>query len=86
MLWYSPEFFAISSLFIVKGNLTFINLNGPVKETSVKRVFVFATGIILLLHVIANGAGRAGEFRATWQVEWEKTLKAVEAEGEALRV
>ena len=47
-----------------------------------KRVFLFGVSIILLLHFVANGAGRAGESRPAWQVEWEKTLKAAEAEGE----
>jgi hypothetical protein len=53
-----------------------------VKETSVKRVFLFGVSIILLLFFVAGGAGRAGESRPGWQVEWEKTLKAAEAEGE----
>ena len=52
------------------------------KETSVKRVFRLGVSIILLLHFVANGAGRAAESRTAWQVEWEKTLKAAEAEGE----
>jgi len=48
----------------------------------VKRVFLFSVSITLLHLFVASGAGRAGESRATWQVEWEKTLKAAEAEGE----
>ena len=52
------------------------------KETSVKRVFLFGVSITLLLLFVANGAGRAGESRPTWQVEWDKSLKAAEAEGE----
>ena len=47
-----------------------------------KRVLLSGVSIILLLHFVGSGAGRAGESRATWQVEWEKTLKAAEAEGE----
>ena len=38
--------------------------------------------IILLLVFVASAAARAAESRPTWQVEWEKTLKAAEAEGE----
>ena len=52
------------------------------KETSVKRVLILSVSITLCLHFVAGGAGQAGESRATWQVEWEKTLKAAEAEGE----
>src|SRR5258706_9842813 len=39
----------------------------------------------LRLHLLSlwiAGAARAGEPRAAWLVEWEKTLKAAEAEGE----
>lgn len=57
------------------------------KETSglcstKKRVFLVGVSIILLLLFVACGAARAAESRPTWQVEWEKTLKAAEAEGE----
>jgi hypothetical protein len=53
-----------------------------VKERSVKRVFVFGVSIALLLLFVPSGAGRAGESRPGWKVEWDKTLKAAEAEGE----
>jgi ABC-type Fe3+ transport system substrate-binding protein len=46
-----------------------------------KRVFPLSATISLLL-LLASGAGRAAEPKPTWQVEWEKTLKAAEAEGE----
>src|SRR4029077_6663356 len=52
------------------------------KETSVKRVFLFGVSITLLFHFVASGVGRAGESGGTWQVEGEKTQKAAEAEGE----
>jgi ABC-type Fe3+ transport system substrate-binding protein len=52
------------------------------KETTVKRGFLFSVSIILLIHFVASGPGRAGESRSGWQVEWEKALKAAEAEGE----
>ena len=51
------------------------------KETSVKRVLLFSVSIAFLLFVTSR-AGSAAESRPTWQVEWEKTLKAAEAEGE----
>src|SRR4029453_15067294 len=51
------------------------------KETSVNRVFLFSVSITLLLFV-TSGAGRAAEPKPNWQVEWEKVLKAAEAEGE----
>jgi iron(III) transport system substrate-binding protein len=47
-----------------------------------KRVFVDGVSIILLLLFVGGRAARAAESRPTWQVEWEKTLKAAEAEGE----
>ena len=50
------------------------------KKTSVKRVFLYSVSIALLF--VAGGAGRAAESKPTWQVEWEKALKAAEAEGE----
>src|SRR5258706_10351250 len=43
--------------------------------------FKFCLSLALFSLCIA-GAARAGEPRAAWQVEWEKTLKAAEAEGE----
>jgi ABC-type Fe3+ transport system substrate-binding protein len=46
-----------------------------------KQVVLLSATITLLLFV-ASGAGRAAESRPTWQVEWEKALKAAEAEGE----
>ena len=57
------------------------------KETSEvcstkQRVFLVGVSIILLLLFVAGAAARAAESRPTWQVEWEKTLKAAEAEGE----
>jgi hypothetical protein len=55
-----------------------------VTETSVKRVFLFGVSITLLLHFVASGPGRSAESRPTWQVEWDKTLKAAEAEGEVV--
>ena len=54
------------------------------KETSVKRLFLFNVSITLLLLFVASGAGRAAESRPAWQVEWEKALKAAEAEGEVV--
>jgi iron(III) transport system substrate-binding protein len=56
------------------------------KETSgdcltEKRVFLVS--VVLTLHLLAaNGLGRAADSRSTWQLDWEKTLKAAEAEGE----
>jgi ABC-type Fe3+ transport system substrate-binding protein len=46
-----------------------------------KQVGLLSATITLLLF-FASGAGGAAESRTTWQVEWEKTLKAAEAEGE----
>jgi hypothetical protein len=51
------------------------------KETSVKRVLLFSVSIAFLLFVTSR-AGSATESRPTWQVDWERTLKAAEAEGE----
>jgi iron(III) transport system substrate-binding protein len=34
------------------------------------------------VRIVGGGAARAGESKAAWQVEWEKTLKAAEMEGE----
>ena len=48
---------------------------------TVNRLFLFRLTISLLLFV-ATQAGGAAESGPTWQVEWEKTLKAAEAEGE----
>ena len=59
-----------------------LRLSHPMKETSAKQVFLFCVSIILLLHFVAGGAGRAAESKPNWQVEWEKALKAAEAEGE----
>ena len=52
------------------------------KETSVKRVFLFSVSITLLFSSSRAEQERAGESRPGWQVEWEKALKAAEAEGE----
>lgn len=52
-----------------------------VVSLSIKRVFLVSLPIALLLFV-ASRAGGAAESRATWQMEWEKTLKSAEAEGE----
>jgi ABC-type Fe3+ transport system substrate-binding protein len=44
---------------------------------------VFLVSVVLTLHLLAaNGLARAAESRSTWQVDWEKTLKAAETEGE----
>ena len=59
-----------------------MSLNTAVKETTLKRGFLFSVSIILLIHFVASGPGRAGESRSGWQVEWEKALKTAEAEGE----
>src|SRR5262245_61501756 len=59
-----------------------LQLSHPMKETSARQVFLFCASIILLLHFVAGGAGRAAESKPNWQVEWEKALKAAEAEGE----
>jgi hypothetical protein len=47
----------------------------------VNRVLLFSVSITLLL-LVACGAALAADSRTTWQVQWEKTLKAAEAEGE----
>jgi ABC-type glycerol-3-phosphate transport system substrate-binding protein len=44
--------------------------------------FLINFSFILLYLLIASGAARAAESKPTWQVEWEKTMKAAEAEGE----
>jgi hypothetical protein len=77
----SLEFFAIVAAFIVKDIC-----HTPMTETSVvgltvKRLFLFSLSLNLPLF-FASAAGRAAESRPTWQVEWEKALKAAEAEGE----
>ena len=46
-----------------------------------KQVVLLSATITLLL-CVTSGAGGAAESRPTWQIEWEKTLKAAEAEGE----
>jgi iron(III) transport system substrate-binding protein len=46
-----------------------------------QRVFFFSLTIAVLL-LVASAGGEAAESKPTWQVEWEKTLKAAEAEGE----
>jgi ABC-type Fe3+ transport system substrate-binding protein len=46
-----------------------------------KRVFLLSA-TISLLHLVVSGAASAAESRPAWQVEWEKTLKAAETEGE----
>jgi hypothetical protein len=46
-----------------------------------ERHFV-AVCFIFVYFFVASGAGRAAESRQSWQVEWEKTLKAAETEGE----
>ena len=51
------------------------------KETALKRVLLFIVSVTFLLFV-TNTAGRAADSGPTWQVEWEKTLKAAEVEGE----
>jgi iron(III) transport system substrate-binding protein len=44
---------------------------------------VFLVSVVLTLHLLtANGLARAAESRSTWQVDWEKSLKAAETEGE----
>ena len=48
----------------------------------VKRLSLVSASITLLHLFFASGAAPAAEFRPSWQVEWEKTLKAAEAEGE----
>jgi iron(III) transport system substrate-binding protein len=47
-----------------------------------KQLFVFALSLILFYPLIGGGAACAGESGVAWQVEWEKTLKAAELEGE----
>jgi ABC-type Fe3+ transport system substrate-binding protein len=54
---------------------------GSVACFIVNRVFLLSVTIGLLL-LVASGTGRAAESRLTWQVDWEKTLKVAEAEGE----
>jgi iron(III) transport system substrate-binding protein len=46
------------------------------------RVFLLSMSITLLCLWPGIGGLRAGESKALWQVEWEKTLKAAETEGE----
>jgi hypothetical protein len=71
--------------FYCKGNFDLsINLDTAMKETSAKRVFLVSVSITLLLHFVASGAGQAAESRPTSQVEWEKVLKAAEAEDEVV--
>ena len=48
---------------------------------AIKRISVSA-GLTLFFFSISSSAARAAESRAAWQVEWEKTLKAAETEGE----
>jgi ABC-type Fe3+ transport system substrate-binding protein len=43
---------------------------------------VLLSATITLLLFVVRGAGGAAESTPTWQVEWEKTLKAAEGEGE----
>jgi ABC-type Fe3+ transport system substrate-binding protein len=47
---------------------------------ALKRVFLLS--LVLLHLLVASGAARAAESKPAWQVEWEKALKAAEAEGE----
>jgi ABC-type Fe3+ transport system substrate-binding protein len=46
-----------------------------------KQVVLLSATITLLLFVVSR-AGGAAESRPTWQIEWEKALRAAEAEGE----
>ena len=48
----------------------------------VKRLSLVSASITLLHLFFASGAAPAAEFGPSWQFEWEKTLKAAEAEGE----
>src|ERR687898_1824466 len=47
-----------------------------------KQLFLLTMSIAQLYVLVGDGAASAGESQAAWQVEWEKTLKAAEAEGE----
>jgi ABC-type Fe3+ transport system substrate-binding protein len=53
-----------------------------VKKTSLKRALLLGVSITFLLHFGGSGLGRAAESRSAWQVEWDKALRAAEAEGE----
>jgi iron(III) transport system substrate-binding protein len=44
-------------------------------------LFLFGFSIVLLCLMVSSGAG-AAEPKPPWQIEWEKTLKAAEGEGE----
>src|SRR5215510_254117 len=59
-----------------------LRLSHPMKETSAKRIFLFSVSITLVFLFFTGEAGRAAEPKPNWQVEWEKALKAAEAEGE----
>lgn len=48
----------------------------------IKRVFFAGVALTQLFFLMPSVAARAAEFRPAWQVEWEKTLKSAEAEGE----
>jgi ABC-type Fe3+ transport system substrate-binding protein len=48
----------------------------------VKQIFLLGVSIALLYLSVGEDAARAGEPKAAWQVEWEKTLRAAETEGE----
>jgi iron(III) transport system substrate-binding protein len=48
----------------------------------IRRVFLLSVALTSLLFLVSNVAAPAAEPRAAWHVEWEKTLKAAEAEGE----
>ena len=48
---------------------------------TVSRVLLVGVTISLFF-LVASKTGRAAESRLTWEVEWEKALKAAEAEGE----
>ena len=49
---------------------------------AVKRISLVSAGLTLLFFSISSGAAPAAESRPAWQLEWEKTVKAAEAEGE----
>src|SRR4029077_11198347 len=44
-------------------------------------LFLFGFSIVLLCLMVSSGA-EAAEPKPPWQIEWEKTLKAAEGEGE----
>ena len=61
----------------------------PRMDTGVRRcdaakfeLFLFFVSIVLLYLLVTSGVAGAAETKPPWQMEWEKTLKAAETEGE----